>query len=114
MREGISIEVSAGDRERLPAVVADRNSPQKHVWRARIILATAERCGTAEIMRRAGISKPCVWRWPGHPNAHSARGGRTGTAESRPLRVAGGYPRRCPATGRSLSGGVQRLYGHAR
>ena len=63
MREGISIEVSAGDRERLAMVVADRNSPQKHVWRAHIILATAEGCGTAEIMRRAGVSKPCVWRW---------------------------------------------------
>src|SRR5499427_4111863 len=63
MREGISIEVSASDRERLAAVMADRNSPQKHVWRARIILATAEGCGTAEIMRRAGVSKQCVWRW---------------------------------------------------
>jgi hypothetical protein len=42
MREGINIEVSAADRERLAAVVADRNSRQKHVWRARIILATAE------------------------------------------------------------------------
>jgi transposase len=63
MREGISVELSAGDRERLAAVVADRNSPQKHVWRARIILATVEGCGTAEIMRRAGVSKPCVWRW---------------------------------------------------
>ena len=63
MREGISIEVSASDRERLAAVMVDRNSPQKHVWRARIILATAEGCGTAEIMRCAGVSKPCVWRW---------------------------------------------------
>ena len=63
MREGISIEVSAVDRKRLAAVEADRNSPQKHVWRTRIILATAEGCGTAEIMRRAGVSKPCVWRW---------------------------------------------------
>ena len=33
--EGIEIEVSAADRARLPeAIVADRNSPQKHVWRA--------------------------------------------------------------------------------
>ena len=63
MREGIDIEVSAADRERLAAVVGDRNSPQKHVWRARIILATGEGCGTAEVMRRAGVSKPCVWRW---------------------------------------------------
>ena len=44
MREGINIVVSAADRERLAAVVPDRNSPQKHVWRARIILATAESC----------------------------------------------------------------------
>src|ERR671919_487579 len=63
MRKGIEIEVTAADRARLEAIVADRNSPQKHVWRARIILATADRCGTAEVMRRAGVSKPCVWRW---------------------------------------------------
>jgi transposase len=43
--------------------VADRNSPQKHAWRARIILATAEGRGTVETTRRAGVSKPCVRRW---------------------------------------------------
>jgi transposase len=63
MREGISVEVSAADRGRLEAVVADRNSPQKHVWRARIVLATADGLGTGEIVRRTGKSKPCVWRW---------------------------------------------------
>jgi transposase len=63
MREGITVEVSAADRARLEAVVADRNSPQKHVWRAMIILSTAEGLGTNAIMRRAGVSKRCVWRW---------------------------------------------------
>jgi hypothetical protein len=63
MREGSEIEVTTADRARLEAIVADRNSPQKHVWRARIMLATADGCGTAEVMRRAGVSKPCVWRW---------------------------------------------------
>ena len=63
MRKGIDIEVTAADRARLEAIVADRNSPQKHVWRARIILATGEGCGTAAVMRRADVSKPCVWRW---------------------------------------------------
>ncbi len=63
MRKGIEIEVTAADRVRLEAIVADRNSPQKHVWRARIMLATADGCGIAEVMRRAGVSKPCVWRW---------------------------------------------------
>src|SRR5215217_5087972 len=63
MHEGIRIEVSAADRARLEAVVADRNSRQKWAWRARIILATADGLGTNAIMRRDGVSKPCVWRW---------------------------------------------------
>src|SRR5215216_7948642 len=74
MREGIPVEVSAADRARLRAIVADRNSPQKHVWRAAIILATAEGCGTAEIMRRAGVSKPCVWRWQARFMAEGVEG----------------------------------------
>ena len=63
MRTGITVEVTADDRQRLAAIVADRNSPQKHVWRANIVLLTADGCGTAEIMRRAGVSKTAVWRW---------------------------------------------------
>jgi hypothetical protein len=31
MRTGIVVEVSASDRTRLQAIVADRNSSQKHV-----------------------------------------------------------------------------------
>jgi hypothetical protein len=75
MREGITVEVSAADRARLRAIVADRGSPQKHVWRAVIILATAEGRGTAEIMRRAGVSKPCVWRWQARFMAEGVAGG---------------------------------------
>ena len=55
--------VGTADRARLAAIVADRNSPQKHVWRAEVVLLSAERLGTAEIMRRTGLSKPSVWRW---------------------------------------------------
>ena len=47
MRPGIIVDVTAADRARLEAVVADRNSPQKHVWRAAIVLATADGLGTA-------------------------------------------------------------------
>ena len=61
MRIGIIVEVSASDRERL--AVADRNAAQKHVWRAHIVLLTADGCGTAEIMRCTGTSKTAVWRW---------------------------------------------------
>jgi hypothetical protein len=54
MRTGISGSVTPEDRGRLEKIVADRSSPQKHVWRAKIVLATAEGLGTAEIMRRSG------------------------------------------------------------
>ena len=63
MRIGITITVSASDRVRLEAIVTDRNAPQKHVWRSRIILLTADGLGTSAIMRAAGKSKTCVWRW---------------------------------------------------
>jgi transposase len=63
MLNGITVSVTAKDLAKLEAVVADRNSPQKHVWRARIILLTADGCGTAEIMRGSGTSKTAVWRW---------------------------------------------------
>src|SRR4051795_5202002 len=55
--------ISAGDRQRLAAIVADRNRSQKHAARARIILHSAERLDVAEVARRAGISRPAVWRW---------------------------------------------------
>jgi transposase len=63
MRTGISFTVSSVDRARLEAIVADRNSPQKHVWRCRIVLLTAAGLGTNAIMREAGVAKTAVWRW---------------------------------------------------
>ena len=63
MRNGITVTVGPKVRAQLEAIAADRNSPQKHIWRARIILLTADGCGTAEIMRGSGTSKTAVWRW---------------------------------------------------
>ncbi len=63
MRPGILIDVTVADRDRLGAIVGDRNSPQKHVWRAAIVLGTAEGLGTAAIMRHTAKSKTVVWRW---------------------------------------------------
>lgn len=63
MRAGIVVEVASADRIRLERIAGDRNTPQKHSARARVILATAESCGTLEIVRRSGLSKPVVWRW---------------------------------------------------
>jgi transposase len=62
-RDDICLYVSAANRSRLEAIIKDRNSPSKVVWRAEIVLATADGAGTSEIMRRTGKSKPCVWRW---------------------------------------------------
>jgi hypothetical protein len=52
-----------GDRDRLNTIVADRNTPQKHVWRAWIVLLTADGQGTNTIMAATAKSKTCVWRW---------------------------------------------------
>jgi len=38
MAQTVSIIIASGDRARLAAVIEDRNSPQKHVQRARIVL----------------------------------------------------------------------------
>jgi len=74
MRAGIVVNVTRADRRRLEAIVADRSAPQKHVWRANIILATADGCGTAEIMRRSGKAKPVVWTWQARFMAEGVEG----------------------------------------
>ena len=63
MRTGVSFQLSPTDRKRLQAVIDDRNSAQKHVWRAVIVVGTADGLGTAAIMHTAGVSKTAVWRW---------------------------------------------------
>jgi transposase len=55
--------VSAEDRACLEAIVGDRNRAQKHVARARIILASADRLPVAEVAKRADVGRPAVWRW---------------------------------------------------
>lgn len=62
MRTGILLTVSSIARQRLGALIRDRNA-QKHVWRAEIILLSSDGVGTVEIMRQTGKSKTCVWRW---------------------------------------------------
>ena len=43
MAQTVCVIVSAADRERLQAISGDRNQPRKHMERARIVLASAER-----------------------------------------------------------------------
>src|SRR6266700_3398340 len=63
MRKGIEVRLGRGDRERLEAVIGSGNSPQKHVWRARIVLLSADGVGTMAIQRQTGKGKPTIWRW---------------------------------------------------
>jgi transposase len=60
---GGAAQVSATDRERLEAIVADRNGRQKHVERARIVLASADRRAVQQVARSIGVNRPTVWRW---------------------------------------------------
>src|ERR1700732_390520 len=50
-------------RLQLQQLIADGNTPQKIVKRARIILMTADGHGVMAIMREVGVSKTTVWRW---------------------------------------------------
>ena len=57
MAQTVCVLPPAEDRERLLAVVADRNRPLKHVQRARIVLYSADRLPVQEVARRAGVSR---------------------------------------------------------
>ena len=63
MRKGIEVRFGPGDRDRLEAIIGSGNSSQKHVWRARIVLLSADGIGTMAIRRQTGKGKPTIWRW---------------------------------------------------
>jgi transposase len=57
------IWLSPEDRAALEGWVANRNTPQKLVWRARIVLMWAEGAGVMAIMRATGKTKRTAYRW---------------------------------------------------
>src|SRR5271163_477648 len=63
MAQTVCVIVEAEDRERLAAVIGDRNRSQKHVKRAWIVLLSADRLPVLEVAHRTAISRPAVWRW---------------------------------------------------
>src|SRR5258707_2965231 len=63
MAQELCVVVSAEDRARLAAIIDDRNRPLKHVQRAQIVLFSADRLPVLQMARRAGVSRPAVWRW---------------------------------------------------
>ena len=57
------IEVPANDRVELEALVANRNTPQKVVWRARIVLLCGEGVGAVAVAAATAKSVLTVRRW---------------------------------------------------
>jgi hypothetical protein len=61
MRHDLTITLTDDDRARLKELVADRNQPSKVVWRAKIVLATADGLGTMAIMRHTARAIVVSW-----------------------------------------------------
>ncbi len=73
-------------RARLEAVIVSRISAQKHVWRARISLLSANGVGMTEIQRRTGKGPECLGIGP--------------KLRNEPLRMGGHHGPDSPVTGR--------------
>ncbi len=63
MRKIERISISAADHERLERLVRDRNTPQKVVWRARIVLLAGDGLTAEGIAAAVGKSLLTVRRW---------------------------------------------------
>src|SRR5882757_5217165 len=63
MRKIEQISISVADRERLERLVRDRNTPQKVVWRARIVLLASDGSRAVAIAAAVGKSVLTVRRW---------------------------------------------------
>ena len=63
MAQRVCVVLSATEHEQLAAIAADRNRPRKHVERACIVLASAERHSAQRVAQSVGVSRPTVWRW---------------------------------------------------
>ena len=57
MRKIERISISCVDRERLDRLVRDRNTPQKLVWRARIVLLASEGATAEEVWIKESHSR---------------------------------------------------------
>ena len=63
MAQQVCVVLSVAEREQLAAISADRNRPRKHIERAQIVLASADRHPAQWVAQSIGVSRPTVWRW---------------------------------------------------
>ena len=83
MRKIERISISIADRERLDRLVRDRNTPQKVVWRARIVLLASDGLTATAIAAAVGKSVLTVRRWRRRYMAKG--GGRIAEGRNPPL-----------------------------
>jgi hypothetical protein len=57
------VVLNAAEREQLAAIAGDRNRPRKHIARARVVFASADRRSAQRVARSMCVSRPTVWRW---------------------------------------------------
>ena len=74
MRKIERISIGAADRERLERLARDRNTPQKVVWRARIVLLAGNGLTAEGIAAAVGKSLLTVRRWRRRYVAKGANG----------------------------------------
>ena len=93
-----AITIDAADRDELERLVRDRNTAQKVVWRARIVLLAAEGLGAGAIAAAAGKRQLTVRRWRRRFLAKGVAG---------LLKDASRPPRRKPLTAEKIAEVVQ-------
>ena len=74
MRKIEQIWIGAADRERLERLVRDRNTPQKVVWRAQIVLSASEGMTAEAIAATVAKSLLTVRRWRQRYTAEGVEG----------------------------------------
>jgi len=62
MAQTVCVIVSPSDRARLDAIASDRNRPQKHAERARVVLASMAGDPVQRVAAQLGVSRPMIWR----------------------------------------------------
>ena len=74
MRKHPLLQLTPEARKRLEGIVSHPSTPQRHVWRCRIVLLSADGLGTTAICAASGTSKKTVWRWQARFQAEGVDG----------------------------------------
>ena len=62
MAQQVCVVLSAAERKQLAAIAADRNRPRKHIERAQIVLAAADRRPAQQVAQSIGVRTAVIKR----------------------------------------------------